>query len=211
MSRTRTAVLTLVLCATALTACSSGGSDEEGKPITKQLAQGDITQALPGNNEMPSGWNLRHDKSVSKSGEYCTGGEDDDKSPEGWTRGGSTMYEFNGSTDNMMYVKICQFDTPEHAKSAYSSWKRGKDDDQKEQATKAKVGEESTVVLREPSAYAYSRSGTVNIEVKVEESKGDTTGVEDTLAAIVRRLQQVQDGKRATATAGEEAAKAAKK
>ncbi|WP_116209384.1 hypothetical protein [Streptomyces olivoreticuli] len=211
MSRTRTTVLAVVLGATALTACSSGDSDEAGKPITKQLEQGDLTQALPGNNEMPNGWNLRHDKGVSKSGEYCAGGESD-KSPEGWTRGGSTMYEFNGSTDNMMFVEICQFDSPEHAKNAYASWKRGKGgDDQKEQATKAKVGEESTVVLREPSAYAYSRSGTVNIEVKVEESKGDTTGVEDTLAAIVKRLQQVQDGKRATATAGEEAAKAAKK
>ncbi|MFD8706600.1 hypothetical protein ACFV1W_29025 [Kitasatospora sp. NPDC059648] len=215
MSRTRTTVLTVLLGVTALTSCSSGSGEETGtgKPITKQLAQGDITQALPGNGEMPKGWSLHHDKGVSESGEYCSGGQGErEKSPKGWTRGGSTSYEFNGSTDNMMYVQICQFDSPEDAKNAYASWKRGKgDNDQTEQATKSKVGEESAVILREPSAYAYSRTGTVNIEVRVEESKGDTTGVEDTLAAIVKRLQQVQDGKRATDTAADEAAKANKK
>lgn len=67
------------------------------------------------------------------------------------------------------------------------------------------------MVLGEPSAPAFSRSGTVNIKVEIQKSKGDTTGVEDTLAATLKRLQQVQDGKRATATARDEAAEAAKK
>ncbi|MGA5133594.1 hypothetical protein ACPCTO_27710 [Streptomyces olivoreticuli] len=57
-----------------------------------------------------------------------------------------------------------------------------------------------------PSAQSGSRS----LQIR-RDPKGCTTGAEDTLAATLKQLQQVQDAKRATATAGDEAAKAVKR
>ncbi|MFG3319643.1 hypothetical protein ACGF3J_16535 [Streptomyces sp. NPDC048171] len=54
--------------------------------------------------------------------------------------------------------------------------------------------------------YGYSRSGTVIARVKVEDAGADATDAHDVLAATIKRLQQVQAGQRATATAPEIAA-----
>ncbi len=212
MPRTRTTALTALLGIAALTSCSSGGSgDDAGKPITKQLAQGEITQALPGTGEVLPGWELYKGKGVTKEGARCTESKDD-ASPKGWVRGGRAWFIYNGSTDNMMDVDICLFDTPENAKSAYTAWKGTESD--KEQAPKKQVGEESVFVvnpgLSENKVDGFSRSGNVNIRVTMQGTGGDTTGVQDILAATLKRLQQVQDGERATATAAEQAKKGKK-
>ncbi|MEU1826719.1 hypothetical protein ABZ502_30355 [Streptomyces abikoensis] len=214
MSRTRITVTTLTafLSLAAITGCSSESGDEPGKPLTKQLEQGEITQALPGSGEVLPGWEPYKDKRVTSEGQYCTEVKKD-ASPKGWVRGGSAWFMYNGSTDNMMDVDICLFDTPENAKSAYTEWKGT--EQSKEKAPKKPVGDETVFVvnpgLSENSVNGFTRSGTVNIRVKIQGTGGDTTGVQDMLAATLKRLQQVQDGKRATATAGDEAAKAAKK
>ncbi|WP_229355767.1 hypothetical protein [Streptomyces sp. UNOB3_S3] len=101
-------------------------------------------------------------------------------------------------------------------KSAYASWKGT--ERSKERTPKKTVGDETVFVvnpgLSENSVHGFSRSGSVSIRVELQGTGGDTTGVtgvQDMLAATLKRLQQVQDGKRATATAGDEAAKASKK
>ncbi|MER0477393.1 hypothetical protein ABR737_03275 [Streptomyces sp. Edi2] len=211
MSRTGTAVLVALLGIAALTSCSSDSSDKSGqesdKPITKQLAQGEISQALPGTGEVISGWEPYKGKRVTSEATYCTasGGT----APKGWVRGGSAWFDYNGSTDNMMDVGICLYDSAENSKAAYAAW-RGKESS-KEQGLKKKVGEESVLVtnsgLSKDTVYAFSRSGNVNIRVKVEGTGGDSTGAQDVLAATLKRLQQVQDGERPTATAAEQAKK----
>ncbi|MEU1308064.1 hypothetical protein ABZ419_04090 [Streptomyces cinnamoneus] len=213
MSRTRITALTVALAVAALTSCSSGGSEDgAGKPITKQLGQGEITQALPGTGEVLPGWEPYKGKRVTSDGTYCSGLKEK-TSPKGWVRGGSAWFIYNGSTDNMMDVDICLYDTAENATSAYAAWKGTESD--KEQAPKKKVGEETVFVLNpglsENTVYAFSRSGNVNIRVKLDGAGGDTTGAQDMLAAALKRLQQVQDGERPTATAGDEAAKTRKK
>ncbi|MBB5122113.1 hypothetical protein AF335_08710 [Streptomyces eurocidicus] len=208
MSRMRTTVLTVALGTLALTSCSSGSEEEAAKPITTQLGQGELTQAVPGQGELIPGFAPYHAKDVISKAEYCAR---EDKSPKGWVRGSEGSYLYNGSTTNMMEVSICLYDTAEHAESAYKEWK-GKEPD-KEQAPKKAVGDETALVvnpgLSESSVYGFTRSGVVTIRVKVDGAGGDTTGTRDMLATTLKRLQQVQDGKRATATAAEEA-KAAK-
>ncbi|MFG2985602.1 hypothetical protein ACGFYQ_30840 [Streptomyces sp. NPDC048258] len=54
-------------------------------------------------------------------------------------------------------------------------------------------------------------SRTRTTKVKIQGSAGDTTGAQDMLAATLKRLEQVQDGRRATATAADTAAKADKR
>ncbi|MFG2210950.1 hypothetical protein [Streptomyces sp. NPDC048638] len=212
MSRTGTAALVALLGIAALTSCSSDNSDspaqESDKPITKQLAQGEISQALPGTGEVISGWESYKGKRVTSEGTYCTA-SGASAAPKGWVRGGSAWFTYNGSTDNMMDVAVCLYDTAENSKSAYAAW-RGKEAD-KEQKLKETVGEESVLVAdpgaSEDTFYAFSRSGNVNIRVKIEGTGGDSTGAQDVLATTLKRLQQVQDGERPTATAAEQAKK----
>jgi hypothetical protein len=216
MTRSRIALPAVLLAALALTSCSSsdgGGGDNAGKDetdrsITKQLTQGEITQAIPEGGEAPAGYELgNRDKGLPGTADDCTHAEGE--KPSGWARGGDTDYHYNGSTrSRMMALNICQFDTAEHAKSAYTGWTHR--DGLTDHGMKTKVGEETAFLLNKKtgSAYAYTRSGTVNIEVKLEDAGGDVTDAHDMLAATLKRLQQVQAGKRATATAAEEAAKA---
>ncbi len=209
MPRTRTSALTVLLSIAALTSCSSGGSDGDvGKPITKQLDQGQIMQALPGSGEVIREWDPYKGKRVSKADDCALV---DSPAPKGWVRAGEAWYIHNGSTDDMADVTICLFDSPENAKSAYAAWK---DKDLQEQESKDAVGEESMFLVNpdtQGTVHALSRSGKVAIKVKVDHTGGDTTGARDMIAATLKRLQQVQDGERATATAADEAAKAQKK
>ncbi|MFF8786747.1 hypothetical protein [Streptomyces sp. NPDC015125] len=213
MSHRRIAIPAALLAALALSSCSTsgGGSAEQGegdKPLTKSFSQGEITQAIPAGGDAPAGYQL------SDLGKGSPGTADDcsrteGESPRGWKRGGDTSYYYNGSSaSRMMDLNICQFDTPENAKNAYQSWAHRPD--LTKQGVKEKVGEESTYLVHNKtgSAYAYTRSGSVNIEVKIEDSGGDGTDSHDMLAATLKRLQQVQAGKRPTATAADESAKA---
>ncbi|MEW1762401.1 hypothetical protein AB0393_38590 [Streptomyces cyaneofuscatus] len=209
MSRTGTAALVALLGIAALTSCSSDNSGSAGqesdKPITKQLTQEEIAQALPGSGEVISGWEPYKGKRVTSEATYCTasGG----RAPKGWVRAGSAWFANNGSTDNMMDIGICLYGSAENSKAAYAAW-RGKESS-KEQNLKKKVGEESVLVANpgasEDTFYAFSRSGNVNIRVKIQGTGGDSTGAQDVLAATFKRLQQVQDGERPTATAAEQA------
>ncbi|MFI0742796.1 hypothetical protein ACH4PU_32645 [Streptomyces sp. NPDC021100] len=195
-----------------LTGCSSDSADESGISLTKQFSQGEIAQALPGDGEVLPGWESYRGKRVISEGMYCTESAND-ASPKGWVRGGSAWFILNGSTKNMMEIDVCTFDTPNNAKSAYTAWKGTEPD--KEKAPIKAVGDEAVLVvnpgLSKNSVEGFSRSGHVNIRVKVQGTGGDTTGTQDMLAAVLGRLQQVQDGKRATVTAGDESAEEAKK
>ncbi|KFG71336.1 hypothetical protein [Streptomyces mutabilis] len=206
MSRKGTAALVVLLGVAALTSCSSDNSEGNAdKPVTKQLSQGEITQALPGTGDVISGWEPYKDKRVTKEASYCTA-SGSTAEPEGWVRGGSAWFVYNGSTNNMMDVSVCLYDTVAHSKAAYAAW-RGKEAD-KEQGLDKPVGEESVLVTNpghsDDSLSAFSRSGNVNIRVKINGTAGDSTGAQDVLAATLKRLQQVQDGERATATAAEQ-------
>ncbi|MBT2396274.1 hypothetical protein [Streptomyces sp. ISL-100] len=223
MSRARVALATALVGFTALTACSSsseGPTSDSGaqkadkpisapapKPITKELAQADLTQALLGDGETLPGWSLHGDKSVTE-GTYCNRSEDD-STPAGWVRGGDASYEYNGSTVNMAFVHICLFDSAKDAHSAYATWKGT--ETSKEQAPKSPVGEESTLVINpgasEDTVYGFARSGKANIRVKIEGGTGDDpSGAQAMLTATLKRLQQLQDGKAATVTAPAEQA-----
>lgn len=210
MSRTRIVATSLTALAglVALSGCSSDSGEEAGKPITKPLDQGQIMQALPGAGEVIREWDPYEGKRVSKA-DHCA--LVDHPAPKGWVRAGEAWYIHNGSTDDMADVTICLFDGPENAKSAYTAWQ---DKDLKKQDSKETVGEESAFFINPDTngtAYALSRSGNVAIKVKVDHTGGDTTGARDMITATLKRLQQVQDGERATAKAGDEAAKTAKK
>ncbi|MEO3976939.1 hypothetical protein [Streptomyces sp. CAU 1734] len=209
MSR-KAAPLVAILSVAALAACSSDSSGKDAdivdRPITKQLGQSEIAQALPGEGEVLTGWEPYKGKRVTKDGTYCTS-SDSAGAPEGWVRGGSAWFNQGGSTDNMMDIGICLYDTAENARAAYEAWK-GKEPD-KEKALGKGVGEESVLVVNpgvsDDMIHALSRSGKVNIRVKVDGTGGETTGAEDVLAAALKRLQQVQEGERATATAADQA------
>ncbi|MFJ6699496.1 hypothetical protein ACIQM4_25965 [Streptomyces sp. NPDC091272] len=221
MSRVRLALVTALVGITALAACSSGsdvpdpasgtkdgnkpGAAPAPKPITKTLTQAQLTQALPGDGEMLPGWSLHGDKDVT-DGPYCNG-SDNDSTPPGWVRGGDSSYEYNGSTNNMAHVAICLFDSAEHAHTAYTGWKGTETD--KEQAPKPSVGDESSLVVNpgasEDTVYGYVRSGRANIRVRIEGGTGDDpSGAQATMAATLKRLQQLQDNKAATVTAPDE-------
>ncbi|MEJ8653845.1 hypothetical protein WKI65_38865 [Streptomyces sp. MS1.AVA.3] len=227
MPRLRVTLAAALVGMVALTACASSGDESSStsgaqdggksvpspapKPIAKELAQADLTQALLGDGETLPGWSLHGDKSVTK-GEYCNSTEDD-SSPKGWVRGGDAAYEYNGSTIHMAFVHICLFDTAEHAHDAYASWKGT--EKSKEQAPKTPVGDESTLVINpgasEGNVNGFSRSGKATIRVKLDGVTGaDPAGAQAMLAATLKRLQQRQDGKPATVTATEEQATARK-
>ncbi|GLF98043.1 hypothetical protein [Streptomyces yaizuensis] len=215
MTRSRFALPAALVTALALTSCSSS-DDGNGKAakdatelaLTKQFTQGEITQAIPEGGEAPAGYDLgNRDKGLPGTADDCTHTEGE--KPAGWTRGGDTDYHYQGSTSSrMMDLNICQFDTAANAKSAYSAWTHR--DGLTAHELKAKAGDETAFLLnrKSGSAYAYARSGTVNIEVKIEDASGDVTDAHDMLSATLKRLQQVQAGKRPTATAAEEAAQA---
>ncbi|WP_189959539.1 hypothetical protein [Streptomyces alanosinicus] len=226
MSRVHVTLVTAFVGFAALTACSSGSDGPDSgagtqkadkpvaapapKPITQELTQAHITQALLGDGETLPGWSLHGDKSVTE-GQYCNGSKDADSAPAGWVRGGDSSYEYNGSTNNMAYVEICLFDSADHAHSQYAAWKGT--ETSKQQAPKKPVGDENTLVinpgLSDDSVYGYVRSGKVNIRVRIEGgTAGDPSGVQAMLAATLKRLQQLQDGKAASVTAPEEQAAA---
>ncbi|MDI3409277.1 hypothetical protein [Streptomyces cavernicola] len=225
MSRVRLTVVTALAGIAALTACSSSSdgpnsdsskgdgdkpvSTPAAKPITKALAQADITQALLGDGETLPGWTLHGDKDVT-DGEYCNS-SDNDFTPAGWVRGGDSSYEYNGSTINMAFVHICLFDSVKSATKAYTTWKGT--ETSKQQAPKPPVGSESTLVINpgasEDTVYGFTRSGRANIRVKIEGGTGDDpSGAQAMLSATLKRLQQLQDGKSATVTAPDELAAA---
>ncbi|MEV6881148.1 MULTISPECIES: hypothetical protein [unclassified Streptomyces] len=220
MSRVRAVLATSLVALTALTACSSssdkpdsasGGnkpaSSPEPKPITKELSQAHLTQALLGVGETLPGYTVHSPKSTSE-GQSC-GTADDDSTPKGWARGSDVDYEYNGSTVNMAALYICLFDTAEDAHSAYASWKGHEAN--KEQKPKRPVGDENTLVINpgssDDSVHGYVRSGRVNISVLIDGATGgDPSGAQAMLSAALKRLQQLQDGKPATVTAVDEQA-----
>ncbi|MFF8602325.1 hypothetical protein ACF065_20345 [Streptomyces sp. NPDC015232] len=225
MSRVRLTLATALVGIAALTACSSGGAGPDptdsarttdGKPapaprpITEELSQAHLAQALLGDGETLPGWTLHGDKSAT-DGEYCNGSDDADSAPKGWVRGSDSSYEYDGSTDNMTHVMICLFDSPEAAHREYTAWKGTEPN--KEQRPRTPLGDENTLVvnpgLSEDSVYGYLRSGKVNIRVRTEGgTAGDPSGTQAVLAATLKRLQQLQDGGPATVTAQDERAAA---
>ncbi|MFJ9574947.1 hypothetical protein ACIRQF_00985 [Streptomyces sp. NPDC101191] len=228
MSRARAILLTALVGISALTACSSGthpsdpgsGTQQNGddpaaaapapKPITKELSQAHITQALLGNGETLPGWTLHGDKSVTE-GQYCNGASEADSAPAGWIRGGDSSYEYNGSTINMAFIHICVFTSADAAHRQYTEWKGT--ETSKQQVPKRPVGDENTLVVNpgasEDSVYGYVRSGKASIEVRIEGgAAGDPSGAQAMLAATLKRLQQLQDGHPATVAASDEQAAA---
>ncbi|AZM51618.1 hypothetical protein DMA15_02645 [Streptomyces sp. WAC 01529] len=229
MSRARLALLPAVALVglVALTACSSSGDEPDSasstqggdkqvsppapKPITKALTQADLTQAVLGDGEGLPGYTVHGTKEVT-DGQYC-GPAQDDSVPKGWVRGSDASYEYNGSTLNMADVHICLFGTAKDAHNAYLAWKGA--EKSMEQPAKPPVGDESTLVINpggsEDNVYGYSRSGKVVIRVQVDgNTGGDPSGARAMLGATLTRLQQLQDGKPASATVAEEQAAAAK-
>ncbi|MFJ9618823.1 hypothetical protein [Streptomyces noursei] len=226
MSRVRATLVTALVGIAALTACPSGNDGPDSgngthkadkpvaapapKPITKELPQAHITQALLGDGETLPGWSLHGHKSVTE-GQYCNGSKDADSAPAGWVRGGDSSYEYHGSTKNMAYVDICLFDSTDHAHNQYTTWKGT--ETSKQQAPKKPVGDENTLVinpgLSNDAVYGYVRSGKANIRVRIEGgTAGDPSGAQAMLTATLKRLQQLQDGKAATVTAPDEQAAA---
>ncbi|MFI9601222.1 hypothetical protein ACIHCX_15270 [Streptomyces sp. NPDC052043] len=222
MSRARATLVTALVGIAALTACSSSSDkpapssgmqkDDEPvsapalKPITKELTQAQITQALLGDGETLPSWSLHGDKSVTE-GQYCNGTKEADSAPAGWVRGGDSSYEYNGSTINMAYIHICLFTSADAAHRQYTTWKGT--ETSKQQNPKKPVGDENTLVINpgssDDSVYGYVRSGNVNIRVRIEGgTAGDPSGTQAMLAATLKRLQQLQDGKAATVTAPDE-------
>ncbi|MFK0047797.1 hypothetical protein ACIQU4_27675 [Streptomyces sp. NPDC090741] len=217
MTRSRIAVVPAVLLAAlAVTSCSSGSDDKpakeaNGQPISKQFSQGEITQAIPDRGEAPAGYDPGSlGKDRPGTADDCTHTEGG--SPKGWARAGDTNFFYNGSSrSRMMDLAVCQFDSPENAKTAYTAWVK-REGLTPVQAKQTSVGEESSfLVSKTGSVYAYARSGTVNIEVKVADAGEDATAAHDMAATVLKRLQQIQAGKRPTATAAEIAAAAQKK
>ncbi|APY90470.1 hypothetical protein DCW30_04085 [Streptomyces alfalfae] len=221
MSRVRVALVTVLAGAAALTACSSSSSDEPDpasggdkpvsspapKPITKNLSQAHLTQALLGDGETLHGYTV-HDSKSTTEGQYCNE-RDDDSIPKGWVRGSDVDYEYNGSTLNMASLYICLFDTAEDAHSAYTAWKGHETN--KQQKPEQPVGDENTLVINpgasEDSVDGYVRSGRVNIRVQIDGATGgDPSGAQTMLSATLKRLQQLQEGKPATVTAADEQA-----
>ncbi len=230
MSRSRlTLAGTALLAAFALAACSAdekpggaaehaeakdGGGKKAGpaavaKPITRDLPQGAITQALMGDGEALPDYSLHGDKGVMET-TYCNG-QDVEGAPKGWVRGGDASYEYQGSTLNMADVYVCLFESPADAHAVYTAMKGAED---KPHKPSEPIGDEAALLINPNGTEDYikgiSRSGKAVVEVRLSGGAGageDPTGTEAMLAATLKRLQQVQDGKPATATAtGERAA-----
>ncbi|MEV6756648.1 hypothetical protein [Streptomyces sp. NPDC051214] len=216
MSRVRVTLVTALAGMALLTACSSASNEagtgdqadkqqavpaSKAKPI-KDLSQAHLTQALPGDGETLSGYSLHGDKSVTE-GPYCNASPDADSAPAGWVRGSDSSYEYNGSTTNMAHVAICLFDSAGAAHTQFAKWTGTKPDER--HAPKKPIGDENTLVMiSDDSVYGYVRSGNANIRVRIEGgAAGDPSGTQAMLAATLERLQQLQEGKPATATAAD--------
>ncbi|OKK16141.1 hypothetical protein AMK16_25900 [Streptomyces sp. CB00455] len=180
--------------------------DDTDVPLTKQLTRGELTQAIPDAKDVVPGY---YPGSLHKR----TPGDPDDCSRQdgsasaGWQQAGRGDYDYQGSTSSRgIQLKVCQFDNAAHAKTAYDQWL------EKEGWTpvevSSRVGEESAFLTHSETGTvdAYSRSGTVIARVRVDDASADPTDAHDVLAATFKRLQQVQAGRRATATAAEIAA-----
>lgn len=226
MPRLRAALAIALVGITALTACSSsseGSGSTDGtqkadkpvaapaaKPITEELTQAHLTQALLGDGETLPGYSLHGSKSV-REGQYCNGEKEADSPPAGWLRGSDSTYEYNGSTNNMASVDICLFGAADDAHRQYTMWKGT--EASKEQRPRKPIGDENTLVINpgasDDSVYGYVRSGKVNIRVRIDGATGgDPSGAQAMLAATLKRLQQLQDGTAATVTASDEQAAA---
>lgn len=232
MTRSQLAVAVTLLTCLALSGCSTsavpegappapagapsasgtGGvqpfKDDSDVPLTKQLTRGEFTQAIPDARDVVPDY---YPGSLHKS----MPGEPDDCTPRGngpastgWQRSGRGSYDHHGSTVSRgIRLDACQFDTAANAKAAYDHWYEK--DEVAPIKMRGRVGEESLFLAHNGSSgvvYGYSRSGTVVVRVRVEDALGDATDAHDVLAATIKRFQQVQAGRRATATAVEVAA-----
>lgn len=231
MTRSHLAISTALLACLALSACSAETApegapsppagapsasgtgepqpfkDDTDVPLTRQLSRGELTQAVPDAEDVVPGY---YPGSLHKSmpGEPDDCALSDAPAPAGWQRAGSGDYDYRGSTVSRgIDLDVCQFDNAAHAKTAYDRW-LDKDETAPVKMPR-RLGEESVFLAHSGSSgtvYGYSRSGTVVARVRVEDAGGDPTDAHDVLAATIKRLQQVQAGRRATATATEIAA-----
>ncbi|RSS67693.1 hypothetical protein [Streptomyces sp. WAC06128] len=180
--------------------------DNTDLPLTKQLSRGELTQAIPDAEDLVPGY-LPGSLHKRMPGEPDDCAPLDTPAPAGWQRAGSGDYDYQGSTESRgIDLDVCQFDNVAHAKAAYDQWP---DTDETAPLETGRVGEESVFLAHSGSSgtvYGYSRSGTVIARVEVEDAGADPTDAHDVLAATIKRLQQVQAGLRATATAPEIAA-----
>ncbi len=177
--------------------------DDTDVPLTKQLSRGELTQAIPDAEDLVAGY---YPGSLHKSrpGESDDCAPLDTPAPAGWQRASSGDYDYQGSTVSRgIDLDVCQFDNVAHANAAYEQWP---ETDETAPLEVGRVGEESVFLAHSGSSgmvYGYSRSGTVIARVEVEDAGADATDAHDVLAATIKRLQQVQAGQRATATAPE--------
>ncbi|MCL6731039.1 hypothetical protein [Streptomyces neyagawaensis] len=181
-------------------------NDDTDVPLTQELSRGELTQAIPDAEDVVPGY---YPGSLNK----LMPGEPDDcapldaPAPAGWQRAASGDYDYQGSTVSRgIDLDVCQFDKAAHAKAAFDQWP---DRDETAAVAAGRVGEASVFLAHHgPSGtvYGYSRSGTVIARVRVEDAGADPTDAHDVLAVTIKRLQQVQAGRRATATASEIAA-----
>ncbi|MEU3750836.1 MULTISPECIES: hypothetical protein [Streptomyces] len=225
MTRSHLAISTALLACLALSACSAETApegapsppagapsasgtgepqpfkDDTDVPLTRQLSRGELTQAVPDAEDVVPGY---YPGSLHKSmpGEPDDCALSDAPAPAGWQRAGSGDYDYRGSTVSRgIDLDVCQFDNAAHAKTAYDRW-LDKDETAPVKMPR-RLGEESVFLAHSGSSgtvYGYSRSGTVVARVRVEDAGGDPTDAHDVLAATIKRLQQVQAGRRATAT-----------
>ncbi len=230
MTHSHLAITTALLACLTLSACSAdkapqgapsapagapaaSGPDkaqpfkEDTVPLTKQLSQGDLTQAIPDAKDVvPGYWPGTGHKSQPGKSYLCDPphAPANAPAPAGWQRAGQGDYDYQGSTSSRgIDLVVCQFDTAAHAKAAHDQWQENEERTPVE--VPARVGEESVFLAHLPSGmvFGYSRSGTVIARISVEDTGGDPADAYDVLAATIKRLQQVQAGRRATATAAE--------
>ncbi|MFJ1569663.1 hypothetical protein ACIOG8_36530 [Streptomyces erythrochromogenes] len=177
--------------------------DDTDLPLTKQLGQSELDQAIPDAKDVVPGYyrGSLHKRPGEPSD--CAPGKD--PAPTGWKRSGRGDYDYQGSTvSRELDLHVCQFDDATHAKAAYDRWQERAETAPVQVARR--VGEESVFLAHSGSSgtvYGYARSGTVVVRVSVKDAAGDPADARDVLAATITRLQQVQAGRRATTTATE--------
>ncbi|MEV6576424.1 hypothetical protein [Streptomyces sp. NPDC051577] len=178
--------------------------DDTDVPLTKQLSRGEFTQAIPDAEDVvPNYYPGSLHKRLEGEADDCA--LTDAPAPPGWKQSGRGEYDYQGSSrSRALDLSVCQFDNAAHAKTAYDQWQ------EKNEMTPVKmpgqVGEESVFLAHSGSGgtvYGYARSGTVIVRIRAEDAGADPSDAHDVLAATIKRLQQVQAGRRATATAAE--------